>query len=327
MYLADDHFRRSGVRDEVEVVFASAGGDLRVPRYARTLEQVVARKGIETLFQHNLIEVRPEARRGRLPTHRDGRGGGDPLRHDPRDAADERPDFIKRSPLADAAGWVDVDKDTLRHARYPNVFGLGDASNLPTSKTGAAIRKQAPGGGREPDLGHAGRAAAARYDGYTSCPLVTGYGKLVLAEFDYDKNPQETFPLDQSQGAPEHVPAEEVRAAAHVLARHAAGPGLAGPDAGRRTTPRRAAGGDGDGNRDRSRRHTGGERSCPSTRPRSSGSGSRPTSRSRRTTGTTTGPSTPASRCGPRPRPPTRATSGASIPRRRSSPASPAATC
>ena len=57
------------------------------------------------------------------------------------------PDFIAKGPLADAAGWVDVDKHTLQHTRFPNVFGIGDASNLPTSKTAAAIRKQAPRGG------------------------------------------------------------------------------------------------------------------------------------------------------------------------------------
>jgi len=57
------------------------------------------------------------------------------------------PDFIKESPLAvpnNPFGWVDVNKDTLQHNRYPNVFALGDVSSLPTSKTAAAIRKQAP---------------------------------------------------------------------------------------------------------------------------------------------------------------------------------------
>jgi sulfide:quinone oxidoreductase len=94
---------------------------------------------------------------------------------------------------------VDVDKHTLRHARYPNVFGLGDASNLPTSKTGAAVRKQAPVVVSNLISAMRGDPPVARYDGYTSCPLVTGYGRLVLAEFDYDRNPQETFPLDQSR--------------------------------------------------------------------------------------------------------------------------------
>jgi len=109
------------------------------------------------------------------------------------------PEVVKRSPLANDAGWVDVDKHTLRHARYANVFGLGDASNLPTSKTGAAIRKQAPVVVRNLLAQMRGEALPSRYDGYTSCPLVTGYGKLILAEFDYDLTPRETFPFDQSK--------------------------------------------------------------------------------------------------------------------------------
>jgi sulfide:quinone oxidoreductase len=200
MYLADDHFRRSGVRDRSRVVFASALGSIfAVPRYARTLEKVIVRKGIETLYGHDLIAVRPEAREAvfrRTETGEEVALSYGMIHVTPPMSA---PDFIKRSPLADAAGWVDVDKDTLRHARYPNVFGLGDASNLPTSKTGAAVRKQAPVVVKNLISALRGEPLAARYDGYTSCPLVTGYGKLVLAEFDYDKNPAETFPIDQSK--------------------------------------------------------------------------------------------------------------------------------
>ena len=78
---------------------------------------------------------------------------------------------------------------TTQHIKYANVFSLGDVSNLPTSKTGAAIRKQAP-----VTVAHilamikSNSLSEKEYDGYTSCPLVTGYGKMVLAEFDYDKN-------------------------------------------------------------------------------------------------------------------------------------------
>lgn len=200
MYLADDHFRKSGVRDQSKVVFASAAGAIfAVERYARTLEGVIARRGIETLFEHDLIAVRPEAKQAvfrRKDTDEEVVLAYEMLHVTPPMSA---PDFVKHSPLADAAGWVDVDKYTLRHACYPNIFGLGDASNLPTSKTGAAIRKQAPVVAENLISALRGEPPEARYDGYTSCPLVTGYGKLVLAEFDYDKNPQETFPLDQSQ--------------------------------------------------------------------------------------------------------------------------------
>ena len=83
--------------------------------------------------------------------------------------------------------------------RHENVFALGDCSNLPTSKTGAAIRKQAPAVVENVLALRAGKALTGHYDGYTSCPLVTGYGKLILAEFDYNLVPQESFAFDQSQ--------------------------------------------------------------------------------------------------------------------------------
>jgi sulfide:quinone oxidoreductase len=107
------------------------------------------------------------------------------------------PEFVRTSALANADGWVEVDKHSLQHVRYPEVFGLGDASNLPTSKTGAAIRKQAPVVVANLVALRAGQPLTARYDGYTSCPVVTGRGKLVMAEFNYAKEPVETFPVDQ----------------------------------------------------------------------------------------------------------------------------------
>jgi sulfide:quinone oxidoreductase len=83
--------------------------------------------------------------------------------------------------------------------RYPNVFSLGDASSLPCAKTGAAVRKQAPVTVANIVAYRAGESLAARYDGYGSCPLVTGYGRLIMAEFGYDGRIMETFPFDQSQ--------------------------------------------------------------------------------------------------------------------------------
>jgi sulfide:quinone oxidoreductase len=87
----------------------------------------------------------------------------------------------------------------LQHVRHANIFSLGDASGLPTSKTGAAIRKQAPVVVENLLSLIAHKQFSASYGGYTSCPLVTGYGKLVLAEFDYNNQPMETFPFDQSK--------------------------------------------------------------------------------------------------------------------------------
>jgi sulfide:quinone oxidoreductase len=161
--------------------------------------RVIARKEIETRFQHNLLEVRPASKEAvfeRLDNGQEVILKYDLLHVSPPQSA---PDFVKQSPLASAAGWVDVDKYTLQHTRFPNIFALGDASSLPTSKTGAAVRAQAKILVANLAALTNGDALSARYDGYTSCPLVTGYGKLILAEFDYDGNPKESFPFDQGK--------------------------------------------------------------------------------------------------------------------------------
>lgn len=200
MYLADDRFRQSAVRDKTNIIFASALSTLfAVPRYRNRLEQVAARKGIDCRFRHELVAIRAatnEADFKNLETEETVTLHYDLLHVTPPMGP---PAMIAASPLADPAGWVDVDPATLRHNRYANVFALGDCSNLPTSKTGAAIRKQAPVVVKNLLAAIADRPLTARYDGYSSCPVVTGIGKLVLAEFDYDKQPAETFPFDQSQ--------------------------------------------------------------------------------------------------------------------------------
>jgi sulfide:quinone oxidoreductase len=109
------------------------------------------------------------------------------------------PDLVRNSPLANAAGWVDVEKNTLQHVKYDNIFSLGDSSSLPTSRTGAGIRKQAPVLVQNLLSLINAQPMTASYNDYTSYPLVTGYGKLVLAEFDYNNQPMETFPFDQSK--------------------------------------------------------------------------------------------------------------------------------
>ncbi|HEY0898998.1 MAG TPA: FAD/NAD(P)-binding oxidoreductase, partial [Sphingobacteriaceae bacterium] len=96
-------------------------------------------------------------------------------------------------------GWVDLNKFTLQHNRYKNIFGCGDAGSTPNSKTGAAIRKQAPVLVGNLLRTIEGRSLDKEYNGYGSCPLITGYGKLVLAEFDYQNNPTETFPFNQAK--------------------------------------------------------------------------------------------------------------------------------
>lgn len=98
-----------------------------------------------------------------------------------------------------AGSFVEVDDHTLQHVKYGNVFSLGDASSLPTSKTAAAISEQS--GVLKANLRAVmkGRVKPRRYNGYTSCPLTTGYNSLILAEFDYTGQPLESFPVDQGQ--------------------------------------------------------------------------------------------------------------------------------
>lgn len=200
MYLADDHFRKSGVRDKSEVIFASGQGALfAVEKYRKTLEKVAARKSIDIRLKHNLVEIKPDQKEAifeHLDTKERVTIPFDMIHVTPPMSA---PDLIKTSTLANAAGWVEVDKYTLQHPKFPNVFPIGDCSGLPTSKTGAAVRKQAPVLVKNLIAAIKGESLEAKYDGYTSCPLVTGYGKLVLAEFDYEGKPAETFPFDQSK--------------------------------------------------------------------------------------------------------------------------------
>ncbi|HMW89808.1 MAG TPA: FAD/NAD(P)-binding oxidoreductase [Candidatus Obscuribacter sp.] len=199
-YLAEEAFVNSGVRERTKVIFCSANaGIFSVKKYANTLSKVLERKQIETRFRTDLIAINGAEHKAtfkHLDTGAESTIEFDMIHVTPPMSA---PDFIKGSAVADQTGWVDVDKNTLQHKRYENVFALGDASNLPTSKTGAAIRKQSPVVVANLMAAMQGKPLVHLYDGYTSCPLVTGYNSLVLAEFDYDLQPQETFPFDQSE--------------------------------------------------------------------------------------------------------------------------------
>lgn len=96
-------------------------------------------------------------------------------------------------PVADSAGWVDVDKSSTQHNKYKNIFSIGDASSLPNSKTAAAITSQVPVMVDNLLATMAGKETKAVYDGYASCPLLTGHNELMLCEFKYGGIPKETF--------------------------------------------------------------------------------------------------------------------------------------
>lgn len=244
MYLADDHFRKAGVRNKTDIVFALPSGVIfGVKIIADTLMEVVDRKDINVRFFHTLVKVDGDKKIAWYKLEKDIKAGGcititdddeksidHDIQYNYKDVKVTKegdlfgvhfdmmhlappqcaPDFIKNSPLASETGWVGVDSKTLQHDKYKNVFGLGDVSNLPTSKTGAAIRKQAPiVVANVLNMIESDSLSSKGYNGYTSCPLVTGYGKMVLAEFDYDKNfkpdPKlKQFPMMVSDSSKEH---------------------------------------------------------------------------------------------------------------------------
>lgn len=203
MYLAADYFRKKGLLSQADIQFWSGGTRLfGVEKYEKALYKVVDRYGIHLHFHQRLEEIDGENKRARftgIGAANDGKESWVPYTFIHVTPPQSAPDFVKSSPLANQAGWVDVDQYTLQHVRYPHVFSLGDASSLPTSRTGAAIRKQAPVLAQNLLAHMEGQTLPARYNGYTSCPIVTGYGKLILAEFDYKNIPAETFPFDQSK--------------------------------------------------------------------------------------------------------------------------------
>lgn len=111
------------------------------------------------------------------------------------------PDAVKNSDLAwkegpfAAGGWLEVDKATLQHRRYPNVFGIGDINGTPRGKTAATVKKSAPLVAHNLVEVIAGRKADEAFDGYTSCPLITREGSAMLIEFDYEGRLTPSLPM------------------------------------------------------------------------------------------------------------------------------------
>jgi len=198
MYLSADHWTRTGQLGNIDVQFMNAGGVLfGVKDYVPALMDYVNRYGAQLNFFHNLVSIygpakkavfevkEPDQEPRRIETE------FDMIHVTPPQMA---PDFIRVSPLADAAGWVDVDQATLRHKTYENIWSLGDVMNAPNAKTAAAARKQAPVVAENLVADIQGRSATAQYDGYGSCPLTVERGKIVLAEFGYGGTLLPSFP-------------------------------------------------------------------------------------------------------------------------------------
>ncbi|XP_036592753.1 sulfide:quinone oxidoreductase, mitochondrial [Trichosurus vulpecula] len=201
MYLSEAYMRKTGKRDDANIIFnTSLGAIFGVKKYADALEEIIKARNLHVNYRQNLIEVRPEKYEA-VFENLDNPGMTKVVSYEMLHVTPPMgpPDVVRESPVADAAGWVDVNKETLQHKKYPNIFGIGDCTNLPTSKTAAAVAAQSGVLDRTISLVMKNKEPVNKYDGYTSCPLVTNYNRVILAEFDYSAQPLETFPFDQSK--------------------------------------------------------------------------------------------------------------------------------
>ncbi|MEP2935210.1 MAG: FAD/NAD(P)-binding oxidoreductase [Gilvibacter sp.] len=208
-YLMGDYLRKNKLQDKTNLIFATPGSVIfGIKPIRETLLKVVNRYGMHFKPFYAPFKIDPDKKiiyfKNTAPEENkcviveDNTLGeeqtGDTIIQMPFDLLhlappQAAPKFIKESNLVNDAGWLDVDQYSLQHNTYANIFGLGDVAGLPTAKTGAAIRKQVPVVVDNIALlvAHNKKGDKA-YNGYSSCPLVTGYGKMTLAEFDYDGN-------------------------------------------------------------------------------------------------------------------------------------------
>lgn len=199
VYLTADYLQRGGIRTNVDLkYFVHAPVIFGVPFFARECAKVAERYGVKVHYQHNLVAVDAKAKTALFEI-----AGGDSQGQRisvPYDMLHVSPpqsprDDISSSPLSNAAGWVEVNQNSMQHVRHANVFALGDVTATPNSKTAAAVRKQAPVVVRNILKLMNGQAIDGGYDGYASCPLTTANGKAIIAEFIYGGKVTPTLPI------------------------------------------------------------------------------------------------------------------------------------
>uniref|UniRef100_A0AAG5CVT5 Sulfide:quinone oxidoreductase, mitochondrial n=1 Tax=Anopheles atroparvus TaxID=41427 RepID=A0AAG5CVT5_ANOAO len=200
LYIAEHYLRKSNKRKNANLFYNTSLPVLfGVKHYADALWEIVKKRNINVNLRTNLVEVKPSTNEAVFEN---------------LDNPDERftvnyeflhvtppmgaPDVLKAcKSLVNEIGFVDVNKDTLQHQRFGNVFAIGDCSSSPNSKTAASVAAQSQVVYKNLMAVMDGKTPNRVFDGYASCPLVTGYNTCVLAEFDYSLTPLETFPLDQ----------------------------------------------------------------------------------------------------------------------------------
>lgn len=222
MYLTDARLREAGIRDNVELSFYPNGGTMfGVPEYHDAIVKQFEARDMKWEYKNNLVEIDVNTKKAIFEKRWLEKGVYDEDIEDyemiPMSKKVERdydfihvtppmraPDAVKNSSLAwqkgsaSKGGWVEVDKETLQHTRYKNVFALGDVAGVPMGKTGGSVRKQYKVLVENLISLMEGKELTSKYAGYTVCPLITGIGTVMLAEFNWTRKPTPSFPLDPS---------------------------------------------------------------------------------------------------------------------------------
>lgn len=197
-FLIDDIAKQAGNASRTNIIYAAPQASLfGVPIVAEKVRMLFADRGFETAMNRTLTGIDPGAKRATFATQ----SGTEEIDYDyihviPPQRA---PDFVRQSGLSWAdkwtdQGWVEVDKQTLQHPRYSNVFAVGDVAGVPKGKTAASVKWQVPVVEDHLVAAISGRDGTEVYNGYTSCPLITRVGRAMLIEFDYQNNLVPSFP-------------------------------------------------------------------------------------------------------------------------------------
>lgn len=184
-FLADAWLRDHGRRGDVQITYVTPLSDaFTKPTVAQRLGSMLTERGIGLETDFVVERVDPEAKA--LVSYDERTVPFDLLVTTPLTMG---ADFVTRSGLGDDMGFVPVDKHTLQSPTFPNVFAIGDAADLPTSKAGSAVHYQMPSVVANIVAFTQGRPLTAAYDGHVNCFIESGSGRALLIDFDYERDP------------------------------------------------------------------------------------------------------------------------------------------
>lgn len=223
MYLTNSLLEEAGVRDKIELTFYTNGGALfGVKDYNTAIVQQFKDRAFKWHYKHNLIEVDSASKVAVFNHHWEEKGDFDEdLEEYTMVTQSERvevpydflhvtppmkaPDVVGSSEVGSSKGWVPVNKETLRHVKFENVWCLGDSAAVPLGKTGGSSRKQSAVLIDNLVASMEGKSLPSKFDGYTVCPLITSIGTVALLEFNWASIPAgsgvnaASFPLDPTK--------------------------------------------------------------------------------------------------------------------------------